>query len=189
MGVGIISEMLVMFCFFWPGSGCTHWCIFLLGHLSFSDFCYSTATGPRTLVGFFAKKSVPFCGCSLQCLIFCTFAKSECLRLVVMALDGHKASGNPILFTFPMSSRVCTMLMAGEHTVGIIDASVNTVLICWLCSSRSNEINHFCDGPPNLLLHLFLSCSLTAPYTPPFCVPSHKALFSASNQSISQRYG
>ena len=189
MGVGIISEMLVMFCFFWPGSGCTHWCIFLLGHLSFSDFCYSTTTGSRTLVGFFAKKSVPFSGCSLQCLIFCTFAEPECLKLVVMALDGHKASSNPFLFTFPKSSRVCTLLMAGEHMVGITDALVNTMLICSLCSCGSNEVSHFCDVPPGLLLHLFLSCPLTAPYTPPFCVPSHKALFSASNQSISQRYG
>ena len=28
MGVGIISEMLVILCFFWPGSGCTCRCIF-----------------------------------------------------------------------------------------------------------------------------------------------------------------
>ena len=127
---------------------------FLLSHLSFSDFCYSTATGPRMLVGFFAKKSIPFCGLTLQCLIFCTFAESECPNLVVMALDGHKASSNPFLFTFPKSSRVCTLLMAGEHMVGITDASVNTMLICCLCSCGSNEINHFfCDGPPHILLY------------------------------------
>ena len=45
-----------------------------------------------------------------------------------MALDGHKASGNLFLFTFPMSSRVCALLMAGEHMVGITDASGNTML-------------------------------------------------------------
>ena len=127
---------------------------FFLSDHSFSDFCYSTATGPRTLIGFLAKKSVPFSGCSLQCLIFCTFAKSECLRLVVMALDGHKASGNLFLFTFPMSSRVCALLMAGEHMVGITDTSGNTMLICCLCSCGSNETSHFfCDGPPRLLLY------------------------------------
>ena len=101
MGVGIISEMLAMFCFFGPGTGFTCQCIFFLSHLSFSDFCYSTATGPRTLVGFIAKKWVPFSCYSLQCLIFCTFAESQCLKLVVMAQDGHKASTNPFLFTFP----------------------------------------------------------------------------------------
>ena len=57
----------------------------------------------------------------------------------------------------PMSSRVCTLLMAGEHMVGVTDASVNTMLICCLCSFGSNEINHFCDGPARLLLYWWFS--------------------------------
>lgn len=40
---------------------------FFLSHLSFSDLCYSTAIGPRMLVGLITKiKSIPFYGCALQ---------------------------------------------------------------------------------------------------------------------------
>ncbi|XP_057364157.1 olfactory receptor-like protein OLF2 [Manis pentadactyla] len=132
---------------------------FFLSHLSFSDLCYSTAVGPRMLVGFIAKnKSISFCGCALQFLIFCTFADSECLLLAVMAFDWYKAISNPFLYAVNMSSTVCSLLTAGVYVVGIMDASVNTILIFCLCFCGSNEINHFfCDAPPLLLL----SCSDT----------------------------
>ncbi|XP_045873293.1 olfactory receptor-like protein OLF2 [Meles meles] len=130
---------------------------FFLSHLSFSDLCYSTAVGPRMLVGFIAKnKSIPFYGCALQFLIFCTFADSKCLLLAAMAFDLYKAISNPLLYTVSMSSRLCSLLMAGVYMVGIVDASVNTILTFWLCFCGSNVINYFfCDVPPLLVL----SCS------------------------------
>ncbi|XP_047549090.1 olfactory receptor-like protein OLF2 [Lutra lutra] len=130
---------------------------FFLSHLSFSDLCYSTAVGPRMLVGFIAKnKSIPFYGCALQWLVFYTFVDSECLLLAVMAFDRYKAISNPLLYTVSMSSRLCSLLMAGVYMVAIVDASVNTILTFRLCFCGSNVINHFfCDVPPLLVL----SCS------------------------------
>ncbi|XP_045873203.1 olfactory receptor-like protein OLF2 [Meles meles] len=130
---------------------------FFLSHLSFSDLCYSTAVGPRMLVGFIAKnKSIPFYGCALQWLVFCTFVDSECLLLAVMAFDRYKAISNPLLYTVSMSSRLCSLLMAGVYMVAIVDASVNTILTFRLCFCGSNVINHFfCDVVPLLVL----SCS------------------------------
>ena len=132
---------------------------FFLSHLSFSDLCYSTAIGPRMLAGFLIKnKSIPFYGCALQFLIFCTFAESECLLLVVMAYDQYMAISNSLLYTVKMSVKVCSLLMAGVYMVGIMDASINKILSFHLCFCGSNEINHFfCDVPPLLLL----SCSDT----------------------------
>ncbi|XP_010985184.3 olfactory receptor-like protein OLF2 [Camelus dromedarius] len=132
---------------------------FFLSHLSFSDLCYSTAIGPKMLVDLFAKnKSIPFLGCALQFLVSCTFADSGCLLLAVMAYDRYKAISNPLLYTVSMSSRVCSLLVAGPYLVGIMDASINTILMFRLCFCGSNEINHFfCDVPPLLLL----SCSDT----------------------------
>ncbi|XP_046928245.1 olfactory receptor-like protein OLF2 [Lynx rufus] len=132
---------------------------FFLSHLSFSDLCYSTAIGPRMLVGLITKiKSIPFYGCALQFWIFCTFADSECLLLAVMAFDRYKAISNPLLYKANMSSRVCFLLMAGVYMVGLVDASANTILTFRLCFCESNVINHFfCDVPPLLLL----SCSDT----------------------------
>ena len=132
---------------------------FFLSHLSFSDPCYSTATGLRMLAGFLTKsKSISFSGCALQFLIFCTFADSQCLLLAVMAYDRSMAVSNPLLYTVKMSGKVCSLLMAGVYMVGITDALTITVLTFHLCFCGSNEINHFfCDVPPLLLL----SCSNT----------------------------
>ncbi|XP_065801340.1 olfactory receptor 5W2-like [Muntiacus reevesi] len=131
---------------------------FFLSHLSFCDLCYSTAIGPKMLVDLFAKnKSISFCGCALQFLVFCTFVDSECLLLAVMAYDRYKAVSSPLLYAVSMSSRACSLLMAGVYLVGVIDALINT-LAFRLCFCGSNEINHFlCDVPPLLLI----SCSDT----------------------------
>ena len=111
------------------------------------------------LAGFLIKnKSIPFYGCALQFLIFCTFADSECLLLAVMAYDRYMAINNPLLYTVKMSGKVCSLLMAGVYTVRVMDALINTVLTLHLCFCGSNEINHFfCKVPPLLLL----SCSDT----------------------------
>ncbi|KFO36533.1 olfactory receptor 5W2 [Fukomys damarensis] len=130
---------------------------FFLSHLAFCDLCYSTAIGPKMLVDLVAqKKSIPFLGCALQYLTFCVFADSECLLLAVMAFDRYKAISSPLLYTAHMSSRLCSLLVAGVYLVGLTDALIHTTLTFRLCFCGSNEINHFfCDVPPLL----FISCS------------------------------
>ncbi|XP_015103303.3 olfactory receptor 5W2-like [Vicugna pacos] len=132
---------------------------FFLSHLSFCDLGYSTAVGPKMLVDIFAKnRSIPFLGCALQFLVFCTCADCECLLLAVMAYDRYKAISNPLLYTVSMSGSVCSLLVAGVYLVGMADALIHTTLAFRLCFCGSNEINHFfCDVPPLLLL----SCSDT----------------------------
>ncbi|VTJ91368.1 Hypothetical predicted protein, partial [Marmota monax] len=132
---------------------------FFLSHLSFCDLCYSTAVGPKMLVDIFTKnKSISFLGCALQFLIFCSFVDSECLLLAVMAFDRYKAIGNPLRYAVDMSTKVCSLLMAGVYLIGLLDALIHTTLTFRLCFCGSKEINHFfCDIPPLLLL----SCSDT----------------------------
>ncbi|CAI9169090.1 unnamed protein product [Rangifer tarandus platyrhynchus] len=132
---------------------------FFLSHLSFCDLCYSTAIGPKMLVDLFAKnKSISIHGCALQFLVFCIFADCECLLVAVMAYDRYKAISSPLLYAVSMSSRVCSLLMAGVYLVGVADALIHTTLAFRLCFCGSNEINHFfCDVPPLLLI----SCSDT----------------------------
>ncbi|XP_069409964.1 olfactory receptor 5W2-like [Ovis canadensis] len=130
---------------------------FFLSHLSSCDLCYSTAIGPKMLVDLFAKnKSISFCGCALQFLVFCIFADSECLLLAVMAYDRYKAISSPLLYAVSMSSRVRSLLVAGVYLVAMADALIHTTLAFRLCFCGSNVINHFfCDLPPLFLL----SCS------------------------------
>ena len=92
---------------------------FFLSHLSFCDLCYSTAIGPKMLMDLFAKnKSISFCGCALQFLVFCIFADSECLLLAVMAYDQYKAVSSPLLYVVSVSSGACSLLVAGIYLVG-----------------------------------------------------------------------
>ncbi|XP_032757992.1 olfactory receptor 5W2-like isoform X1 [Rattus rattus] len=132
---------------------------FFLSHLSFCDLCYSTAIGPKMLVDLLAEeKSIPTVGCALQFFTLCAFVDSECLLLAVMAYDRYQAINNPLLYTVNMSSRLCSLLMAGVYLVGTGDALIHTTLAFSLCFCGSNEINHFfCDVPPLLLI----SCSDT----------------------------
>ncbi|XP_043734087.1 olfactory receptor 5W2-like [Cervus elaphus] len=130
---------------------------FFLSHFSFCDFFYSTTTGPKMLVDLFAKiKSISFCGCALQFLVFCIFADSECLLLAVMAYDWYKAISSPLLYAVSMSSGVCSLLMAGVYLVGMTDALIHTTLAFCLCFCGSNVISHFfCYLPPLFLLSCF----------------------------------
>ena len=132
---------------------------FFLSHLSFCDLCYSTAIGPKMLVDLLAKKrSISFYGCALQFLIFSNFIDCECLLLAVMAYDQYKAVSSPLLYAVSMSSRVCSLLMAGVYLLGMTDTLIHTTLAFRLCFCGSNVINHFfCDLPPLLSL----SCSDT----------------------------
>uniref|UniRef100_A0A8D1CRB7 Olfactory receptor n=1 Tax=Sus scrofa TaxID=9823 RepID=A0A8D1CRB7_PIG len=135
---------------------------FFLSHLSFCDLCYSTAIGPKMLVDLLAKnKAIPFHGCALQFLVFCTFADAECLLLAVMAYDRYKAITicNPLLYTVAMSRRVCTQLVATAYIVGLVDSAIHTCCTFRLSFCNSNIIEHFfCDIPPLLAL----SCSDTS---------------------------
>ncbi|XP_012926318.1 olfactory receptor 5W2-like [Heterocephalus glaber] len=130
-----------------------------LSHLSFCDLCYSKAVGPNMLVDIFGKdKSIPFLGCALQFFIACIFVDSECILLVVMAFNLYKAINKPLLYIVHVSSRLCSLLVAGVYLVGLADALIHTMLAFHLCFCGSNEIYHFfCNIPPILLL----SCSET----------------------------
>ncbi|XP_028717846.1 olfactory receptor 5W2-like [Peromyscus leucopus] len=132
---------------------------FFLSNLSFCDLCYSTAVGPKMLMDIFGNdKSIPFFGCALQFFVSCTFVDSECILLAVMAFDRYQAINNPLLYTVNMSSKLCSLLMAGVYLVGMADSLIHTTLTFHLCFCGSNKIDHFfCDIPPILLL----SCSDT----------------------------
>ena len=95
---------------------------FFLGHLSFCVLCYSTAMHPKMIMDLFAKnKSISFCGCALQFLVFRIFVDSECLLLAVMAYECYKAINSPSLYMVSMSSGVGSLLVSGVYLVGMTD--------------------------------------------------------------------
>ncbi|CAM4570772.1 unnamed protein product [Caretta caretta] len=132
---------------------------FFLGHLSFSDLCYSSIISPRMLLNFLAEsKRISYNACAVQMYFFGTFGHVDCLLLAVMAYDRYVAICNPLLYTVTMSRWLCHQLVAGVYAVGLLDSVVHTVFTFRLSFCSSNAINHFfCD----ILPVLSLSCSDT----------------------------
>ena len=76
-----------------------------------------------------------------------------------MAYDQYKTVSNPLLYVVSMSSRVCSLLVAGVYLGGMADALINTALVFHLCFCGSNVINYFfCDL--SLLFFFFFSVLL-----------------------------
>ncbi|XP_075404343.1 olfactory receptor 5G9-like [Tenrec ecaudatus] len=130
---------------------------YFLSSLSFCDVCYSSTVSPKMLADFLSEpKRIPYNMCAIQMYFFGAFADVECLLLAVMAYDRYVAICNPLLYTVAMSGGVCTRLVAGAYTIGLVDSAIHTCCTFRLSFCKSNVINHFfCDFLPLLAL----SCS------------------------------
>ncbi|XP_004648620.1 olfactory receptor 8H1-like [Octodon degus] len=133
---------------------------FFLTHLSVLDLSYSSVITPRTLQNLVAStKSISFLGCFTQMYFFIFFATAECFLLSSMAYNRYVAICIPLRYPFVMSSRLCYVLLAGSYVPGLVDSTVNVILISSLHFCNSNVISHFfCDLSPILAL----SCTDTS---------------------------
>ncbi|XP_045735400.2 olfactory receptor 5AP2-like [Mirounga angustirostris] len=132
---------------------------FFLSNLSFIDFCYSSVTVPKMLMGFFSGcQTISFSGCVVQTSCFVIFAVTEFFLLASMAYDRYVAICNPLLYHVIMSPRFCWQLVAASYAVGLMNMVLLMSTTFYLTFCKSHVITHyFCDIPP-----LFkLSCSDT----------------------------
>ncbi|XP_022382045.1 olfactory receptor 1019-like [Enhydra lutris kenyoni] len=132
---------------------------FFLSNLSFIDFCYSSVTVPKMLMGFFSGcQTISFSGCAIQTSCFVIFAVTEFFLLASMAYDRYVAICHPLLYHIIMSPRFCLQLVAASYAVGLMNMVLLTSTIFSLTFCKSHVITHyFCDIPPLLKL----SCSDT----------------------------
>ncbi|OCT95825.1 hypothetical protein XELAEV_18013515mg [Xenopus laevis] len=132
---------------------------FFLGHLAFSDLCYSTVVTPKMLHDIASEsKSITFAGCAAQLYFFAVFASIECYMLSAMAYDRYVAICQPLLYAVIMNRKVVIIFVVGVYLSGIFTASIHTACTLTLSFCGPNTINHFyCDIPPLMEL----SCSDT----------------------------
>ncbi|NXX63360.1 OR8I2 protein, partial [Scopus umbretta] len=130
---------------------------FFLSHLSFIDFCLSSAIVPKALETFLLGRShVSVLGCFAQMYIFLALIVCECFLLGVMAYDRYTAVCKPLLYATTMSRARCYGLMVLVYAMGFLTSLVNTGLVARLSFCQARSINHyFCDLPTLLQL----SCS------------------------------
>ncbi|KAM6151604.1 olfactory receptor 8A1-like [Rhynchocyon petersi] len=150
---------------------------FFLSNLSFLDFCYSSVTVPKLLMGFFSGyQIISFFGCMAQLSFFVLFAATEFFFLASMAYDRYVAVCNPLLYHNIMSPRLCLQLVAASYTVGLVEMVFLTTATFNLNFCHPHVITHyFCDFLPLLKL----SCSDT------HVIQLFLFIFSSFNVSVS----
>ncbi|XP_005408262.1 PREDICTED: olfactory receptor 5L1-like [Chinchilla lanigera] len=123
---------------------------FFLSHLSFVDFCYSTAIVPKMLANMLNKdKAISFLGCMVQFYLFCTWVVTEVFLLAVMSYDRFLAISGPLLYTVIMSPKLCMELVSVCYLCACVCALIHLCLTLKIPSYKSNVVNHFfCDLPP-----------------------------------------
>ncbi|XP_027702253.1 olfactory receptor 8K1-like [Vombatus ursinus] len=125
---------------------------FFLRHLAFVDLGYSTAVGPKMLVGFIEEKNIiSYSGCAIQLLFYVIFIASELFILSAMAYDRYVAICKPLYYMIIVSDRVCWLLVAISYLYSTMVSLLVTIELFKLSFCKSNVIRHFyCDGAPLL---------------------------------------
>ncbi|KFU94774.1 Olfactory receptor 1020, partial [Chaetura pelagica] len=123
---------------------------FFLSSLSFLDICYSSSITPRLLWDLLAeRKVISYSSCFAQFYFYAVFATTECYLLATMAYDRCVAICRPLLYGISMSSRVCSLLVAGSFLAGLGNATIHVRLALRLSFCGPRTVPHFyCDGPP-----------------------------------------
>ncbi|XP_027698736.1 olfactory receptor 8K3-like [Vombatus ursinus] len=133
---------------------------FFLRHLAFVDLGYSTAIGPKMLIGFIEEKNIiSYRGCAIQLVFYVLFVASELFILSAMAYDCYVAICKPLYYMVFVSDMVCWLLVAISYLYSIMVSLLVTIKLFKLSFCKSNVIRHFyCDGAPLLSI----TCSDTS---------------------------
>ncbi|XP_004875293.2 olfactory receptor 5L1 [Heterocephalus glaber] len=123
---------------------------FFLSHLSFVDFCYSTAIVPKMLANMLNEdKAISFLGCMVQFYLFCTCVVTEVFLLAVMSYDRFLAICKPLLYMLTMSQKLRVELVSVCYLCATVCALIHLCLTLKIPSYKSNMVDHFfCDLPP-----------------------------------------
>ncbi|KAM8971764.1 olfactory receptor 5D18-like [Sarcophilus harrisii] len=117
---------------------------FLLSHLSFVDLCYSTVVTPKLLENLVVEdRTISISACITQFFFTATCVITEMFMLAVMAYDRFMAICNPLLYTVAMSQKLCTLLVTGAYSWGIISSLIFTYSLLVLSFCGTNIINNF----------------------------------------------
>ncbi|XP_036620231.1 olfactory receptor 8K3-like [Trichosurus vulpecula] len=121
---------------------------FFLRHLAFVDLGYSTAIGPKMLVGFIEEKNIiSYNGCAIQLVFFVIFIASELFILSAMAYDRYVAICKPLYYMIIMSDKICWLLVAVSYLYSTTISLLITIKLFTSSFCRSKVIRHFyCDG-------------------------------------------
>ncbi|XP_051709863.1 olfactory receptor 2Y1 [Oryctolagus cuniculus] len=126
---------------------------FFLSHLSFLDLCFTTSTVPQLLINLRGlDRTIGYGGCVAQLFIYLALGSTECVLLVVMAIDRYAAVCRPLHYTTIMHPCLCQTMAIASWLGGFVNSLIQTGLVMAmpLCGYRLNHF--FCEMPVFLKL-------------------------------------
>ncbi|XP_069468339.1 olfactory receptor 5V1-like [Ambystoma mexicanum] len=122
---------------------------FFLSNLSALDLCYASSTTPQILQNLLMdRKGISFQACMAQLFFLISCAGAECILLAVMSYDRYVAICIPLHYPAIMIRRTCLQLAACPWLIGILNATLHTIMTSVLPFCGPNTIQHFfCDVP------------------------------------------
>ena len=96
---------------------------YFLSNLSLLDICFTSSCVPQMLVNFWGpEKTISYTGCAIQLYVFLWLGTTECVLLVVMAVDRYVAVCHPLKYTTIMHPKLCLQLAILAWGTGLIQS-------------------------------------------------------------------
>ncbi|XP_008581525.1 PREDICTED: olfactory receptor 2H2-like [Galeopterus variegatus] len=112
---------------------------FFLSNLSLVDLCFTSSCIPQMLVNFWGpKKTISYIGCAAQLYVFLWLGTTECVLLVIMAVDRYVAVCHPLQYATIMHPELCLQLAILAWGIGLVQSLIQsaTTLQLPFCSHR-----------------------------------------------------
>ncbi|XP_049718110.1 olfactory receptor 2H2-like [Elephas maximus indicus] len=112
---------------------------FFLSNLSLVDLCFTSSCVPQMLVNLWGpEKTVSYTGCAIQIYVFLWLGTTECVLLVVMAVDRFVAVCHPLQYTTIMYPKLCLQLSILAWGTGLVQSLIQSSATLQLpfCSHR-----------------------------------------------------
>ncbi|XP_004411357.1 PREDICTED: olfactory receptor 2H2-like [Odobenus rosmarus divergens] len=111
---------------------------FFLCKLSLLDLCFTSSCVPQMLVNFWGPKTISYIGCAIQLYVFLWLGATECVLLVVLAVDHYVAVCHPLQYTVIMDPKLCLQLAILAWGAGLVQSLVQSPATLQLpfCSHR-----------------------------------------------------
>ena len=100
---------------------------YFLSNLSLLDICFTSSCVPQMLVNFWGpEKTISYTGCAIQLYVFLWLGATECILLVIMAVDRCVAVCHPLQYTTIMHPKLCLQLAVLAWGTGLIQSLIQS---------------------------------------------------------------
>ena len=100
---------------------------YFLSNLSLLDLCFTSSCVPQMLVNFWGpEKTISYTGCAIQLYVFLWLGATECILLVIMAVDRCVAVCHPLQYTTLMHPKLCLQLAILAWGTGLIQSLIQS---------------------------------------------------------------